>query len=80
MGKVTKIGMGYDYDKLASVYNYCTYCVCGGYYKFDNSRNIVPTEPPLHPVKCQICNKKVWATLKTDNHENKTKALKNVSN
>lgn len=69
--------MGYDFDKLASTYIYCTYCICGGYYKFDPHRPVITTNPPLHPVKCQICDKKVYATLK-DKDENKTKTVKNV--
>lgn len=68
--------MGFDYDKLASTYIYCTYCVCGGYYKYDNARSVVMTEPQLHPVKCQICNKELWATVRGNNDENKTATIK----
>lgn len=69
--------MGYDFNKLASTYNYCTYCVCGGYYKFDYDRPIMKTSPELHPVKCQICNKKVYATLK-ENYEDKTETKRDA--
>ena len=64
--------MGYDFDKLRSVYKFDTYCPCGGYYRYDfGERKPILTDPPLMPVKCQICHKKSYATEKRQD-ENKT--------
>ena len=65
--------MEYDFDKLRSVYRFDTYCPCGGYYRTDiGDRLPILTDPPLIPVMCKICNKKIYTTEKRA-HEDKTK-------
>jgi hypothetical protein len=67
--------MGFDYDRLESTYLFANHCVCGGYYEHDSERQAVLTEPPLWPVKCRICLKKIYTKYEKDKDANpKTKA------
>ena len=72
--------MTYDFDKLASTYNYNTYCVCGGYWEYDSARPIMSTNPPLYPVKCRICLKENYTSPKGEKNENETATQQNVHN
>jgi hypothetical protein len=69
--------MGYDYDRMESTYRFANYCVCGGYYTIDPERQVIDTDPPLWPVKCRICDKRLHTNMKQEKDENanfKTKA------
>lgn len=74
ISRVTIFGMGFDYDRLRSVYCFNTYCVCGGYYMLIASKPVIVTNPPQFAVVCKICNKKALATMK-EPHEDKAKTL-----